>query len=264
MGEQQLEAGRRTRRAVLAAAAGSAAALAATAMAGPATVLGHDAQDVQKEVDNPTTAATSITNSTAGPENAPTDAFAGVSKASGTGVHGFSGDSTSALDEPIGLTGVLGSAVGESGTGVTGFGEITVTLNTVGVVGDADNGVVGLGTFGVVGVGSAVSVQGLTQFGFPGAVALWGEAADTDQYALRALGRVKFERSGRALVASGKSSVKITLAAVTSATHVFAQIGSLRPGYYIASVVPTSGSFTVYFNKPLVQGTYVHWFVLDV
>src|SRR5439155_12210840 len=53
----------RSRRALLVAAAGSAAALAATAIAAPGAVLGHDVDDVQKEVDNPTTARTSITNS---------------------------------------------------------------------------------------------------------------------------------------------------------------------------------------------------------
>jgi hypothetical protein len=263
MAEQPQESARRSRRAVLAAAAGSAAALAATAMAAPATVLGHDADDVQKGVDNPTTARTSITNS-AGDATTPQDSFAGVSTGLGTGVHGFSGASGSTLDDPIELTGVLGTAVGDSGSGVIGFGDFTVSGTTVGVLGSADNGVVGVGTFGVVGIGDSVSVQGLTQSGFSGSVAVYGEAADTNQYALQAIGRVKFNRSGRTLVGSGKSSVKITLAAVTSATHVFAQIGSLRPGYYIASVVPTSGSFTVYFNKALVQGTYVHWFVLDV
>jgi len=97
----------------------------------------------------------------------------------------------------------------------------------------------------------------------PGAVGVFAEAAATNQYALQAIGRVKFSRSGRVLLGSSKSSVKVTLAAVTSATHVFAQIGSLRPGYYIASVVPTTGSFTVYLNKALTQGTYIHWMVLD-
>jgi hypothetical protein len=262
MGEHQLEAGRRTRRAVLAAAAGSAAALAATAVSAPANVLGHDVDDVQKETDNPTTAATSITNSD-GDATAPEEAFAGISKGSGTGVRGFSGSSTDTVDPPWARTGVHGIALGDSASGVAGFSEFTELLNTAGVWGSGDSGVVGTGAFGVVGVGDFVSVQGLTQIDTPGAIALYGEAAETNQYALQAVGRVKFNRSGRVLVGSGKSSVKITLAAVTSGTHVFAQIGSLRPGYYIASVVPTTGSFTVYLNKALTQGTYVHWMVLD-
>ena len=74
---------------------------------------------------------------------------------------------------------------------------------------------------------------------------------------------MKFRRSSRILVPAGKTSVKVTLAAVTGATHVFAQIGSNRPGYYIASVVPATGSFTIYFNKVLTGNTFVHWMVLD-
>ena len=54
----------RSRRALLAAAAGGAAALAASA-ALPLAAVAHDAEDVQKGTDNPTTATTSITDSTA-------------------------------------------------------------------------------------------------------------------------------------------------------------------------------------------------------
>ncbi|TME82231.1 MAG: hypothetical protein E6I45_06385 [Chloroflexi bacterium] len=261
MGEQQPERARRTRRAVLAAAAGSAAAMAATAISAPASVLGHDVDDVQKGTDNPTTAATLITNSH-GTADTPDQGFVGVSTGLGTGLHGFSGDTGATPDDPVERTGVLGTAAGVSGFGVTGFGDFTDSFNTVGVFGSGDNGVIGEGYFGTVGVGH-FGVQGFTTLDDPGAVGVFAEAAATNQYALQAIGRVKFSRSGRVLLGSSKSSVKVTLAAVTSATHVFAQIGSLRPGYYIASVVPTTGSFTVYLNKALTQGTYIHWMVLD-
>jgi hypothetical protein len=251
----------RSRRALLGAALGSAAAVAATAIA-PSLVAAHDPDDVQKGVDNPTTAPTSITNSTAGSIESPELAFAGVSTGSGTGVQGFSGASGSTPDDPLPITGVLGSTVGADGVGVVGFGETTESFTTVGVFGSADNGVIGEGAWGVVGVGHT-GVQGLTMAHDPGAVAVWAEAAETNQYALQAIGKVKFSRSGRLLLGPGKISSKVTLAGVTSGTHVLAQLGSHRPGFYIAAVVPTTGSFTVYLNKALTSNTYVHWVVLD-
>ncbi len=253
----------RSRRALLAAAAGSAAMLAAQAVVAPATVLAHDPEDVQKEVDNPTATATSITNSTAVTPQAAQVAFVGASTGDGTGVHGFSGGTGSVPDEALPGTGVFGSALGVDGVGVTGFADDTPALSSIGVFGSGDNGVIGIGTFGVVGIGHA-GVQGLTTAGDTGAAALFGSVADPGQYALRAAGKVFFSRSGRLLLAAGKTSVKVTLPQVTSATHVFAQIGSLRPGFHIESVVPAPGSFTIRLNKTLVQGAYIHWMVLDV
>jgi hypothetical protein len=252
----------RSRRALLGAAVGSATAVATSAVA-PRLAAAHDPDDVQKGVDNPTTAPTSITNSTAGTLESPALAFAGVSTGSGTGVHGFSGDGGSTPDDPLPLTGVLGSTVGVDGVGVTGFGETTESFSTVGVFGSADNGVIGEGTWGVVGVGHT-GIQGLTMADDPGAVAVWAEAAETNQYALQAIGKVKLSRSGRLLLGPGKSSSKVTLVGVTSGTHVLAQLGSHRPGFYVSAVVPTTGSFTVYLNRALTSNTYVHWVVFDV
>ncbi len=251
----------RSRRTLLLAAVGSAGALAAHAAMAPASVLGHDPDDVLKGADNPTTAATSITNS-AGTAQAPLIAVVGASTGNGTGVHGFSGAPGSAFEDPLAVTGVFGSASGSDSQGVVGFAAETAALTSVGVFGSGDNGVIGEGTYGVVGVGH-IAVQGLTTTADPGATAVYGEAADNDQYALQAIGRVRLSRSGRVLAAAGKSSVKVSLAAVSSATHVLAQIGSRRAGYYIESAVPTSGSFTIYLNRALAQDTYIHWVVLD-
>jgi hypothetical protein len=251
-----------SRRALLGAAVGSAAAFAAGAIAAPTAALAHDPDDVEKNVDNPTTATTSITNATAGTAQAPTLAFAGVSTGNGTGIHGFSSDSGATPDDPLPITGVFGSTLGVDGVGVTGFGEFTVGLSTVGVFGSGDNGVIGEGTWGVVGVGHT-GVQGLTTSGDTGAVGVSAEAADINQYAFHAIGRVKLSRSGRLLVATGRSSAKVTLAGVTTGTHAFAQLGSRRSGTYIIAVVPTTGSFTVYLNKALTSAAYIHWFVLD-
>ncbi len=73
----------RSRRAILAAAASGAAAVAAASVALPSAVLAADPNDVARDIDNPTTALTSITQGTAG-----TGAFAANGNGDGEGVIG--------------------------------------------------------------------------------------------------------------------------------------------------------------------------------
>lgn len=70
-------------------------------------------------------------------------------------------------------------------------------------------------------------------------------------------------RSGRTALAKGKTSLKVTLGGVTSASKVFAVLASNASGRYVRAVVPTTGSFTVYLNTSLAATAYVTWFVLD-
>jgi hypothetical protein len=96
-----------------------------------------------------------------------------------------------------------------------------------------------------------------------GAIGVVAVAPTTSQYALVASGKVRISRSGRAYLLSGTSRRKITLAGVTSSTHVLAQLATNRAGTYIQAVVPTTGYFTVYLNKTVPGTTYFHWVVLD-
>ena len=211
-----------SRRALLGAALGSAAAVAVAAIAPPG-VTAPDPEDVQKGVDNPTTAPTSITNS-GGSSESPALALAGVSTGNGTGVHGFSGDSgihsgPAPADHRC-LRLHRGRRRGRSHRLRRGHRGLLDGRR----FGSADNGVIGQGVWGVVGVGHT-GLQGLTMADDPGAVGVWAEAGPgTNQYAFRAIGKVKFSRSGRLLLGSGKSSAKVTLAGVTSGTHVLAQL----------------------------------------
>ena len=253
----------RSRRALLTAAAGSAAALAASAAlplaaaAAPATVM--------TEQDNPSTANTSITDSGAG-----STAFAG--KATGTGAgYGVLGTATGAagvagwsVSAPTSYwptfdpaftqyTGVFGSA--PAGDGVNFVGS--------GVWGDSpDVGVYGSGGLGVNGYGG-IGVEGDAN-SQPGSVGVWAYAPTASQYALKATGKVSFNRAGRTTIGAGKSSVKVTLAGVTTSSRVFAVLASNRSGRYVRAVVPAAGSFTIYLNTTVTSSSAVAFLVLDV
>jgi hypothetical protein len=249
----------RSRRAILAAAGGAAAALATAAML-PATAAAADPNDVVKSQDNATTATTSVTNSTTD-----SDALGGNAVGLGFGVLGTSALGAGVLGwsvtppDPLWFdpqtaanTGVFGSA--PAGDGVTTVGT--------GVWGDSeDTGVFGSGGYGVVGYGG-VGVEGDAN-GVSGSVGVIAFAPTTAQYALKAYGKVYFQRSGRTAMSSGKSSVSKTLAGVTSSSKVFAVLATSESGRYVRAVVAASGKFTVYLNTTLTSSAVVSWFVLD-
>ena len=149
-------------------------------------------------------------------------------------------------------------------TGVFGVGGVTDTSDSTGVWGEGDVGVYGFGGYaGVWGEGYRGVYGTAWADAGAGAVGVLASAPSTTQYALYASGKVKLSRSGRGSFSSGRSSLKITLAGVTTSTHVLAQLGTNRAGIYVQSVVPTAGSFTIYLNKTVPGTTYVHWVVLD-
>jgi hypothetical protein len=252
----------RSRRALLAAAVGSAAAVAASA-ALPLTAAAADPNDVVKETDNATTAETSITNS-----GADSTAFAG--NATGTGF-GYGLEGTSA-----GAAGVFGWSITApawdppftadvtSHTGVFGSspaGDHLTTYGT-GVWGDSpDTGVYGTGSYGVEGLGT-VGVAGWA-FNSPGTVGVWAYAPTTASIGLRVTGKVQFSRSGRQSMSSGRASVTKYLAGVTSTSKVFAVLSTSESGRWVRAVVPAAGKFTVYLNTALTSSAVVSWFVLD-
>ena len=252
----------RTRRAILAAAAGAAGALAASAAA-PAAMLATDPNDVVKGTDNATTTTTSVTNSGAG-----STAFAGHATGSGSG-YGVEGTSSGGAgvfawsaaapdwDPPFeasdtAYTGVFGyspsSPTETFGTGVWGDSPDT------GVYGSGSTGVYGYGGSGVVGEANEVADS----------VGVLGYAPTSGQYALAALGKVHFSRSGRKSIADGKSNVVVNLSGVKSSSLVFAVLATSESGRWVRAVVPAAGKFTVYLNASLRSSASVSWFVLDV
>lgn len=251
----------RSRRALLAAAAGAAGALAAQA-ALPLAAAAADPNDVVRATDNPTTATTSITDS-----GADSTAFAGHATGTGygygveatsTGAGGIVGWSISPPDagwflpEHTAYTGVFGSSPSHPnpdfiGTGVWGDSP------DVGVYGSGGSGVIGFGGVGVEGDANDLA----------GSVGVWAWAPTTAQTALKVTGKVSLSRSGRKAMSSGKSSLVVTLSGVTTSSKVFAVLASSESGRYVRAVVPASGKFTVYLNTTLSSSATVAWFVLD-
>ena len=164
------------------------------------------------------------------PGNAENRRFIGTDFTAFTGVYGWS---VSANSDEIFATGVWGDSedVGVYGTGV------------IGAWGDGVVGVRGSGGSGGIGV------QAL--------------AATPTDIGLAVSGKVTFSRSGKSTIGAGRSTLKVNLAGVSSASRVFAVLHSNRSGRYVRAVVPTTGSFTVYLNTTVTSATYVAWFVLN-
>ena len=140
-----------------------------------------------------------------------------------------------------------------------------------GVWGDRpDTGVVGSGYWGVYGVG-VIGVWG-DGAGGPGII---GDSASasvpgvlaTRRYFLGLRPSGRWQGQVQSLWSCDgpgrKIDIKVTLAAATSSTRVFAVLHSNRSGRYVRAVVPTTGSFTIYLNTTVTSSTYVAWFALD-
>ena len=235
----------RSRRALLTAAAGGAAAVAASA-AIPLTTFAADDDPVLVGNAHTGSTETSITTTSGG---TPQVAFkAHTVNPDAAGVVGSTGNETD-IDTETPFTGVYGFSQADAtdglGSGVWGSSPDT------GVVGTGSTGVLGLGASGVAGIGD------------PGGVGVEAIGWTATDVALRVDGKVQFSRSGKSTIGTGKSSLKINLAGVSSGSRVFAVLHSNRSGRYVRAVVPTTGSFTIYLNTTVTSATFVAWFVIN-
>jgi hypothetical protein len=258
----------RSRRAILAAAAGGAAALAATAI-GPASVAAV-AAPMLTEQDNPATAPTGVTNSDAGEQ-----AFYGHAAGAGNGLegtsvtgHGARGISTDTSVPAtntsnagvVGVAGAIGNIPSNIAlTGVFGYSDPSPDVNfgAAGVWGDSDDvGVVGtagdVGVLGDAGIGVLGYGEGTTGIGVLA-------SGDSGSRALLVNGRAEFTRSGRTTISAGHSTRAVTLAGCTTSTLVFAVLSTNRSGRYVRAVVPAAGKFTIYLNTTVSATTSVTW-----
>jgi hypothetical protein len=251
----------RSRRALLAAAAGTAAALAASA-ALPLSAVAADPNDVVAGTDNATTATTSVSDS-----GADSTALAGNATGSGYGfgllgtsaaAGGVVGWSVSAPDgswfSPIDTryTGVFGSAPAYPDT----------SYFSAGVWGDsADVGVYGSGAWGVWGDGG-IGVVG-NAIDEPGSEGVRAQASSNDSTALRVLGKVSFSRSGRVTMSKGTKTRTVNLSGTTATSKVFAVLATSESGRWVRAVHPATGSFKIFLNTSLATKAVVSWFVLD-
>jgi hypothetical protein len=168
--------------------------------------------------------------------------------AAGVYATSVSGASAAAI-EFTNYTGVYGWAPGNdqgTGTGVWGDSE------DAGVFGSGYWGVYGYGVNGVFGEAATTS-----------APAVVAQGATARSPALEVRGKVKFSRSGRTSMATGASSLLVTLAGVSTGSKVFAVLATSETGRYVRAVVPYTGRFRVYLNTTLSSSAVVAWFVLD-
>jgi hypothetical protein len=189
----------------------------------------------------------------------------------GTAVSGRSylaGFSAVSGDNDLGF-GVLGSAhfSTTSGTGTAGvWGRDYAASHGIGVYGTAQHGI---GVYGKVASTANQNVPASPT----GDIAVLGEAAgassigvkasNSSGVALYASGKVHFSRSGRVTILAGKSSVKVTLSTITTSSMLHAMLQKSASGRYVRAVVPSTGYFTIYLNTTVSSNTTVAWFALD-
>lgn len=282
-----------TRRAVIGAALGGAAAVAAQSLAplvaradtgNPALLGNANTADAVTSFQNTTDAATSLE---------------GMHDAAGTGVFGTSidgigvlgtstdtapSDWTDTTSRRTGVYGIAGSDEAITWTtdeiGVYGFAN--VSPGSVGVMGDTidGSGVVGYGDWGVYGSGNlgvfgdvdttagSVGVFGFTGSGaYPSlpttAVGVWAAAGSTAGVALQVSGKVKFSRSGRVSIGSTSTSKKVTMTGVSTSSYVIATLQTSASGCYVRAVVCSSGYFTIYLSKAPGKTVYAGYMVIN-
>ena len=238
----------RTRRAVLTAGIGAAAAAAVGTFARPGPVRGVTPDGgVSRGLFNETTGTTSIVN-------------AGTTSSTVLSVqHGSNGIAVTGVSESsIGVDGFSTSGTGgrgrsslESGiVGYSGYSASTSRAQT-GVVGTADVGTASVGVFGASPAGTG------------------GLFSSTNGLALHVQGKARFNRSGKASVGKGTSSVDVVVPGGLAANSIIsATIQMYRAGVSVAGVrpnYPTAGKARIYLTKvaSTTATTPVAWFVTE-
>jgi len=286
---EQDTAVRRSRRAILGAAVGGAAAIAATSVAKPLGVRAATGDPLALGNPNTADAETLIENTTAD-----TTTFK-AQHGAGTGLWGESLDSTPQVDWSVESrkTGVVGTA-GPTETahpnsdecGVFGFSDISENSRGMfgqspmgwGVEGSGGNGgVFGVGYWGVLGTGGIgiagdVGVDSVGVYGFtgveaaptpPGGVGVYARAETTSLTALQVVGKAKFSRSGRVSISSTATSKTVVMGGVSTSSYIIATLQTSVSGVYVRAVVPASGSFKIYLSKAAGKTAYIGYLVIN-
>jgi hypothetical protein len=244
--------GKRSRREVLAGAAGALGVLAAQTLGKATPAQAGSDGDVVLGVDGQSTGGDTgvITTSLFGLHGESTDA-------GGTGVYGQGGFYGV---QGEGHTGVYGSGIyGVAGIGYTG----------VSGVGENGNGVFGLTaldtTSGVYGQNDRTG-YGVTGRSNNGTGVLADSANGT---ALKVTGKVQFSRSRVATVtgtaSTPKKSVRVTLP-ITAESMMTATLQKYVPGVFVVAAVPnvSGGYFTIYLNKSVTTSVGpIAWIIVE-
>jgi hypothetical protein len=291
-----------SRRRLLAAAVGGAAAVATDKLLRP-DVTSAVETPVNLDTDNPSAALTSITQGTVD-----IGAFKATANGAGTGLEGVSttGAGVIGATGPDGLPAVVALQGDTTGSqwdsahmpgidpvlpfGAYGFSN--VSIGGIGVMGESGSGT-GLfgfgydnGSAGVVAIGnigawiegstgafivSDANLNGLqVHVGIgstaplpPANTAIFASVSSNTQVGLEARGRIRFpNRSGRALIGAGKSSVVVYVSGMTTSNFAIATLNSSRTGRWVRAVVCATGRIAIYLNTTVASSTYVAWLVL--
>jgi len=260
--------GKRSRREILAGAAGALGVIAAQTVGRAAPAQAGVDGDVVLGVDNQATSGITGVSTTGSWGLHGKSSYMGV----GGGVYGEGG--TYGL-YGVGSTGVHGEGstygVGGSGGtyGVYGYGH------PYGVYGIGETGVYGVGyggngvfgqsadstTSGVYGQhdGTAWGVRGTA----PNGIGVFAESSGS--IALLVEGKAVFSRSGKATVKAGNSQVVAQNVALTSGSLVLATLQQVQAEVYVAGVVPSvaNSRFTIRLNQAPTVNLKVAWFVVN-
>lgn len=293
----------RSRRALLAAALGAAAATVAGALGRPFPVTAANGDVVHVGDSLTGTQTTTLTNTVSDPATLGKNAINGVATA-GLGIYGRSASASGVYGTSTSGPGVSGVSVADAGVagrsdgprggvagasisnyaGVVGYswsgapvgGVLPDAPAKTGVYGAASQDVTARGVFGQTTIGIGVLGAATTGFGVWGSsasgcgvygVSYTGTAVKAESVsggtALDVVGKAKFSRAKKVTIGAGRSSLKVTLDGVTTASLVFAVLRSNRSGVYVRAVTPSAGYFTIYLNKAVTAGTYVAYFVVN-
>jgi hypothetical protein len=281
----------KSRRAVLAAAAGAGAALVANGLAGAAPVNATTGP-MQYGTSNISYADATNLNSTnsvgtlmvanSGSGHAIYAEVNSISAAihaeasGGVAIEGHGFGSAFATIYGVAENGV--GVVGDTATVVKGGGYAGVwgrDLDTTGRMGVAGTTDLGTGVAGFSGGGAALPAPAQSVAAAPEPTGVLGYAPDgvgvraqsDTGTALKVSGKTHFSRSGRATVGAGKSYVDVVVAGGVAATSLcFANLAAYRAGVYVAAVrsaYPTTAKIRIYLNKAVVKATVVAWLVSD-
>jgi hypothetical protein len=241
---------RRSRRMLLAGAAGGLGVLTAEVLARPAPASAGTDGDVVLGVTNTETAATGINNTTDGGIALYCTATRG-----GVAMYAQAGTTTSSIGSGHGVHGVTDNIAGlgvfgENLGGGAAVGGLSSTSDGVGGTSSSGSGVHGVSSTGIGVLAECPSGIGVRATGATG---------------LSVLGPAVFSRSGTLVIAAGKTSATKTGVALTAASLVLATLQQDRAGVWVRSAVPnvTGSSFTVHLSKTVPASTKVAWFVVN-
>lgn len=286
----------RTRRSIIAAGVGAAAAFVAQGVGRAQPVAAANGDPFILGQLNSASSATSLTtgnsvafaptsvsssgrtiNATASHATGATIAVQGsVSSSVGVGVKGLAGGPSSG--DPGTAVGVLGASLSASGSGVvgqssgnstgvmgfSGVGSPPAAVAKVGVYGNASQdstsrGVRGDSTSGTGVAGISSSGSGVRGESISG-VGVFAQSATGP--ALQVQGKVKLSMSGTTSLVAGMPEIDITVSGVTPTSLVVAVLATNLPGISVRAVVPGTGKFTAYFSSALTANATLTWVVL--